>query len=80
MTNLQHDLQRLEPAPTVKRESVSLVVTLALLAVAGGLAVFIGGPPALSVMITVPIGLFFVGRWCYRLAAGDRPRDLRTTR
>jgi hypothetical protein len=75
MTYLPHDLQRLEPAPTLKRESVSLVATLVLLAVAGGLAVFIGGPPVLAAMITIPIGLGFVARWCYRLAAGDRSQD-----
>ncbi|GAA0968002.1 hypothetical protein ENKNEFLB_00822 [Nocardioides aquaticus] len=73
--HLRGDLDRWAPAPTRRRETQAVAVMLAALLLVSVVAVAIGAPPLLLVLLAVPVAVLYLGRWAARVVMGDDPVD-----
>lgn len=72
MSNLLQDMGRVRPAPTVKRETSALLVSLALvIPFLGVVFIFLDDNRLLNATLGGALVLWLFGRWAYVLVRGD---------
>lgn len=72
MGQLLQDMSRLSPAPTVKRETLAMIASLAVILPAfAAILIFLDQNRPLNIALAGILLLWVLGRWAFSLVRGD---------